>query len=79
MFTTGKVQAAWPLVKPRLWKFCHIGRKGKVTLHRGRSTAKEDFVTIKKNDHTGQDGGRVGGHAHPLPQTQQKNPHLQDK
>ena len=26
-----------------------------------------------------QDGGRVGGHARPLPQTQQKETHLQDK
>ena len=26
-----------------------------------------------------QDGRRVGGHAHPLPQTQQKKTHLQDK
>ena len=27
----------------------------------------------------GQDGGGVGGHAHPLPQTQQKKAHLQNK
>ena len=27
----------------------------------------------------GQDGGGVGGHARPLPQTQQKKSHLQNK
>ena len=33
----------------------------------------------RTNEERRQDGGRVGGHARPLPQTQQKKAHLQDK
>ena len=35
-----------------------------------------NFILKKTPDGRRQDGGRVGGHACPLPQTQQKKPHL---
>ena len=34
---------------------------------------------LKIFERGGQDGGRVGGHTHPLPQTHTKKTHLQEK